>query len=121
LNKCRPEVIAGFVSLLRLGALALRDAGAKLEFTPKAVIAHSETLYPEDRDLLAETFGAPIYSRSGAREFGAWVAQNCPEQVRAYERGPDFTSTPCAASSRWSTRSGGPGLPVRPVVFSSPT
>jgi len=89
LNECRPQVIAGFVSLLRLGALALQDAGAKLEFTPKAVIAHSETLYPEVRDLLGGTFNAPVYSRYGAREFGGWVAQNCSEQIRVYEKGPE--------------------------------
>ena len=89
LNEWRPAVVTGFTSILRLGAMALRDTGARLDFAPKVIIAHSVTVYPEDRDLLTETFGAPVCSRYGAREFGAWIAQSCPEQVRASQAGSD--------------------------------
>lgn len=83
LERWQPTALVGLPTLMRLAVQALRSAGGRLSFRPKVIICDSETLEPDAEQLLADFFGAPVVDRYGANEFGVWVAQTCPEQVKA--------------------------------------
>jgi phenylacetate-CoA ligase len=58
LNELQPTVLMGYSSFLP--RLALESQGGRLHITPRRVIAISEPLLPEARQVIFETWGAPI-------------------------------------------------------------
>ena len=58
LNELQPTVLMGYSSFLP--RLALEARGGRLRVTPRRVIAISEPLLPEARQVMHETWGAPI-------------------------------------------------------------
>jgi len=75
--KFRPTFISAWPSCLYLLARWLRRSSVKLE-SPKHIITSSENVYPHMRNLIEETFGAPLSDWYGQEESVA-VAMQCPE------------------------------------------
>lgn len=77
LDAAAPEVILGTPTLLNLVARVVLRAGYQLRARPKCVAYTGEQMGEETRGLVAAAFGAPIFSRYGANELSASVAQTC--------------------------------------------
>ena len=73
----RPEYIYGYAQALALFCKLVKKLGLEITLPLKAVVSTSETLYPEDRKLIAETFRAPVVNEYGARD-GGMIAYQCP-------------------------------------------
>lgn len=78
IRRARPRMLFGYASALALLAsharargVVMNDLGARVVFTT------GETLYPEQRALLEETFAAPVANGYGARDAG-FIAHQCP-------------------------------------------
>ena len=66
LNELQPTVLMGYSSFLP--RLALEAQSGRLRITPRRVIAISEPLLPEARQVIHETWGAPIANGYGMSE-----------------------------------------------------
>lgn len=75
LIRFQPKVLLGYANTLAFFARYLRENGKQL-IGPESVVSSAECLTPENRRLLEETFGCPVYDRYGCREF-AVVASEC--------------------------------------------
>ncbi len=71
-----PTMIVGFTSLLGLFARAVADAGASLP-SLRGIQSSGENLTAEERELIEDALGAPVYDRYGCREVGV-IAHECP-------------------------------------------
>ncbi|MGH8218564.1 MAG: phenylacetate--CoA ligase family protein [Steroidobacteraceae bacterium] len=78
IRRARPRMMFGYASALaRLAAhacskgITLRDCGVRVVFTT------GETLYPHQRQILEEAFGAPVANGYGSRD-GGFIAHQCP-------------------------------------------
>jgi phenylacetate-CoA ligase len=72
-----PEVVHGYPSLLSLLAQIILRAGCQFRWRPLCVFYTGEQICEETRRLIAAAFGAPVFSRYGANELSASVAQTC--------------------------------------------
>ena len=77
LRRFAPSIVTGYPSALEAFSEFCRDTGTSLP-PPKAVVTGGEKLFPHQRKLVEEVFGADIYDRYGTREFSI-VAHECPE------------------------------------------
>lgn len=75
MKRYRPTVILAYANAMALFAAFLKSAGVPA-YSPKAVISSAEMLRPEDRTLIENVFGAPVFDRLGCREV-AMVASEC--------------------------------------------
>ncbi|MDR3196224.1 MAG: hypothetical protein LBU34_00005 [Planctomycetaceae bacterium] len=75
LKRYRPPVILAYANALALFAAFLKQQGVSV-YRPKGIITSAEVLTPEDRKLIEETFGAPVFNRLGCREFSV-IASEC--------------------------------------------
>jgi len=75
-NSCRPTVLYGCTTPLRLMASHIQDAGIEIH-RPRIVISTAESLDRTTRTLLEQCFGAPVYDFYGLTEMGL-VAWECP-------------------------------------------
>ncbi|MFQ6618756.1 MAG: phenylacetate--CoA ligase family protein [Fidelibacterota bacterium] len=78
LSSFRPKILMGYATALKVFANFLKNNGLNLP-SPEAVISTAETIFEEDRKLLAEVFHCHVINRYGCREVGL-IAQECPEQ-----------------------------------------
>jgi len=78
IERFRPRVITGYVSALCVFAKFLLEDGP-LRHKPESIIASAESMSPQQRQLIEEGFGVPVYGRYGCREFGT-VAHECKER-----------------------------------------
>ncbi len=76
-ERVAPALIYGYPSLLHLLARAVLLSGRPLRARPRCVLYDAEQMGDDTRDLVRQAFGAPIFSRYGAREFSAGVAHTC--------------------------------------------
>jgi len=83
LERWRPDALSGVTAVLTQAAQTLRQSGRVHRV--KAITIEGETLDAGICRILTEAFGAPIHDRYGAREFGVWMAQSCPQRVAAGE------------------------------------
>jgi phenylacetate-CoA ligase len=75
----RPRWFYGYVSMLEAFALHLRSRGHDgRRLGLAAVVTTSEVLFPPQRALLREAFGAPVQNEYGCGEVGP-VAYECPD------------------------------------------
>ncbi|WP_300007449.1 hypothetical protein [Pseudonocardia sp.] len=74
LNEAQPTVLVGYPSALHV--LAAEARAGRLRISPQVISSTSETLLPEIRAVLAETFGAPVVNGYGASEAAA-IAIGC--------------------------------------------
>jgi phenylacetate-CoA ligase len=75
LNAYQPDFVYGYVSMLAAYAGFLTRSGSR-QFSPKAVIATSEVLTPQDRATISRGFGAPVFEEYGCGELGN-IAHEC--------------------------------------------
>ena len=66
LERLEPNVLAAPPSMLRI--LAREVKGGRLKLSPSELVAYAEVLYPEDRAVLQEVFGCPVYEIYKATE-----------------------------------------------------
>jgi phenylacetate-CoA ligase len=74
----RPRALLAYASCAALFARYLRTRGLE-PYRPHAVITSAEVLTPENRALVEETFGCPVFNRYGSRELSV-IASECPER-----------------------------------------
>jgi phenylacetate-CoA ligase len=77
LHRFRPRVVQAYARAAVLFARFLRARGLPA-CRPHSLITSAEVLEPEDRALLEQTFGCPVFNRYGCREVSV-VASECPE------------------------------------------
>ena len=74
----RPRMMFGYASALDLLSHHAARRGVRLDgLGTRVVFATGETLYPEQRENISRTFGAPVANGYGARDAG-FVAHECP-------------------------------------------
>jgi len=74
----RPALIVAYPSALAVFSEFCKKMSLKLH-APRAIVSSGERIYPHQRELIEEVFGAPVYDRYGSREF-ADIACECPER-----------------------------------------
>ncbi|MDR0338414.1 MAG: hypothetical protein LBI18_15170 [Planctomycetaceae bacterium] len=77
LKRYRPPIILAYANALALFASFLKRQNI-IVYQPKGIITSAEVLTLEDRQLIEETFGAPVFNRLGCREFSV-VASECEQ------------------------------------------
>lgn len=78
LNRYQPEYLYGYATALDTFAQVLGPVRDRLRLRQlKAVVSTSETLYPQQRQHLRDTFGVPVVNEYGARDAGI-LAYECP-------------------------------------------
>lgn len=75
LRSFRPRSIVAYANGIVLLARYLRSLNIR-PFQPHSIITSAETLRPEDRDLVEQVFGCPVFNRYGCREV-AVIASEC--------------------------------------------
>ncbi|HTE20279.1 MAG TPA: phenylacetate--CoA ligase family protein [Armatimonadota bacterium] len=66
-NRSQPRVVIGYANAVYEFARYVQQAGLRLH-APEGVIASAEQLYPYQRELIEEVFGARVFERYGCRE-----------------------------------------------------
>jgi len=71
INRFRPTCVYGYASSIALLAARAKETGRALN-TPalKVVCTTGEPLYPQQRQLISEAFGAPVANEFGSRDIG---------------------------------------------------
>ncbi len=82
IDRFQPECIYGYASSIALLAAHARDRGHRHPFGKglrrlKVVCTTGEPLYPDQRQLIAEVFGAPVANEFGSRDIG-FTAHEAP-------------------------------------------
>ena len=77
LKKYRPKVILAYANSLGLFAKYLKDQAIE-PYSPESIVTSAEMLTAENRQLIENVFGAPVYNRYGSREFSV-IASECRE------------------------------------------
>ncbi len=78
LSRFRPEGLLGYTSALVELARFLQRSGLRPDYPRKAVISAAETLDEVSREVLQNTFHAPVFNRYGSREMGL-IAVECEQ------------------------------------------
>lgn len=77
INGLKARYFEGYsASLVKLATL-FNENEVKLKETPKSIIATSENLFENQRELIQDVFNCKVYNRYGSREFSGAVAQEC--------------------------------------------
>ena len=76
LSRFKPHYLYGYASMLRCLAEYLRDESLVFPAPLRAVVSTSEPLTPPDRELFAQSFGAPVFNEYGCGELGT-IAHEC--------------------------------------------
>ncbi len=76
LRRWRPKVIQAYARSAAVFARFLRARGLDA-YRPQAVVTSAEMLEADDRTLLEEVFGCPVFDRYGCREVSV-IASECP-------------------------------------------
>lgn len=78
IRAARPRMLFGYPSALSRIAARARETGVRLdELGIKVVFVTSERLYDEQRQIIAETYAAPVANGYGGRDAG-FIAHQCP-------------------------------------------
>jgi phenylacetate-CoA ligase len=76
LKRFRPRVIVAYARAATLFARFLRANGLQC-YQPESIVTSAEVLEPEDRKLIEQVFGCPVFNRYGCREVSV-IASECP-------------------------------------------
>jgi phenylacetate-CoA ligase len=78
LQQLRPKMVFGYASALALLARHAASRGIDVSnLGTKVVFATGETLYPDQRDSIEKSLGAPVANGYGSRDAG-FIAHQCP-------------------------------------------
>lgn len=75
LRRYRPRILQAYSNTLGLYARYLQSRGVD-DIRPQGIVCSAEVLTAENRRLIEETFGCPVFDRYGCREF-AVIASEC--------------------------------------------
>jgi phenylacetate-CoA ligase len=75
LNKFKPDEIIGYPSAIYSFACFVRESNLSLQFTPKAVITNSETLFNWQRTVIQDVFGCKVTDYYGTSEAVVFAGQ----------------------------------------------
>ncbi len=75
LGRFKPSIVTGYPSALAVFSRFCRDTGLELP-SPRAVVTAGEKLFPHQRAMIEEVFGARVYDRYGSGEFSV-LAHEC--------------------------------------------
>jgi phenylacetate-CoA ligase len=75
LKRFRPKVLVAYANSIALFARYLKSKGLA-PYQPASIIPTAEVLNPDDRSLLENTFGCPVFNRYGCREVSV-IASEC--------------------------------------------
>ena len=76
LLRWRPKVIQAYARSAVLFARFLRERGLTA-YKPHSIVTSAEMLEPDDRQILEDVFGCPVFDRYGCREVSV-IASECP-------------------------------------------
>jgi phenylacetate-CoA ligase len=79
LHRWRPKVIQAYARSAALFARFLRERGLAA-YRPQALVTSAEMLSGDDRRVLEEVFGCPVFDRYGCREVSV-IASECREHT----------------------------------------
>jgi phenylacetate-CoA ligase len=85
LQRHRPTAILAYARAAVLFAKFLRDQGLSIP-APRGLVTSAEVLEDDDRRLLEEVFGAPVFNRYGCREVSV-IASECPAHAGLHVMG----------------------------------
>ncbi len=75
----KPKCIYGYASSIALLSAYAQDTGARIELPSlKVICTTGEPLYPDQRQLISETFNVPVANEFGSRDIG-FTAHESPE------------------------------------------
>jgi phenylacetate-CoA ligase len=78
INEFRPKCVYGYASSVALLAAHVRARGQQLQLPELRVVCTTgEPLYPDQRTLIGEVFGAPVANEYGSRDIG-FTAHEAP-------------------------------------------
>ena len=77
LKRFRPKIIIGYARSLAHVARFMRETG-ELAYQPESIITSAEVLEDDDRQLIEDVFGCPVFDRYGCREVGV-LASECEQ------------------------------------------
>jgi phenylacetate-CoA ligase len=78
MKRFRPKVVLAYARSAAMIARFLRARGIPA-YRPRAIVASAEMLEPEDREVIEEVFGCPVFNRYGCREVSV-IASECEER-----------------------------------------
>jgi phenylacetate-CoA ligase len=82
IQKFKPKCIYGYASSITLLANFARQNNRQLSLPDlKVVCTTGEPLYPEQRQLISETFNAPVANEFGSRDIGFTAHENSHQQM----------------------------------------
>jgi phenylacetate-CoA ligase len=82
IQKFKPKCIYGYASSVSLLASYARQNSRQLSLPDlKVVCTTGEPLYPEQRQLISETFNAPVANEFGSRDIGFTAHENSHQQM----------------------------------------
>ena len=82
IQKFKPKCIYGYASSVALLANYARQNGRQLSLPDlKVVCTTGEPLYPEQRQLISETFNVPVANEFGSRDIGFTAHENSHQQM----------------------------------------
>ena len=70
INKRNPRLIRGYASSIYIFARFIRDNDLKLEFQPKGVFTTADKLFNNQRTLIEEVIGAPVFDSYSLNDGG---------------------------------------------------
>jgi phenylacetate-CoA ligase len=77
MRRFRPKTIVAYARSVALLARFLKARGISA-YQPQSIVTTAEVLEPEDRSLVEDVFGCPIFNRYGCREVSV-IATECAE------------------------------------------
>jgi phenylacetate-CoA ligase len=79
LKRFRPRTISAYARSLHLLARYIKDRGWTA-YQPHSIVTSAEVLEDDERALIQQVFGCPVFNRYGCREFSV-VASECPAHL----------------------------------------
>ncbi|MBD3401577.1 AMP-binding protein [candidate division GN15 bacterium] len=76
LNREKPSTYVAYANAVYLIARYIHQAGLTDYHRPKSVVTSAEVLTDEQREVIEEVFGCPVFNRYGCREFSV-IASEC--------------------------------------------
>ncbi|MDX9857806.1 MAG: phenylacetate--CoA ligase family protein [candidate division Zixibacteria bacterium] len=76
LNKEKPSTYVAYANAIYLIARFIKERGITGYHRPKSIITSAEVLTDDQRRLLEDVFGCPVFNRYGSREFSV-IASEC--------------------------------------------
>jgi len=83
IRRFKPRMLFGYASALARLAWHARSTSCPLEgIGARVIFTTGETLYPDQRRIIEEVFGAPVANGYGSRDAG-FIAHECPSHISA--------------------------------------